>query len=317
MKIFVKMPVREHHRAMLAEAAGDWQLAYSQDGDDAMETAEIVMGEIGPEDLEPAKNLRWVHTVWAGTDRFQPGHFPAETKFTNGSGAYGVMIAEHMMACILSLLRQLPHYGQMQREHRWDRNWQEDTLEGKTVLILGAGDIGSALAKRLQGFDCRVIGIRRTGGKLPYFDEIHTMEDLDRLLPEADVVACALPGTAATKGLLQEHRLRAMKPGALLVNCGRGSLIVTKDLEKVLAEGHLGGCALDVMDPEPLPECSSLWDCPRVILTPQISGASFGHMVQCEDKIYALAAENLRRYRAGEELLNQVDFETGYRKRNG
>lgn len=149
----------------------------------------------------------------------------------------------------------------------------------------------------------------------PYFDEIHTLEALDEQLPQADIVACALPGTAATKGLLNKQRLLSMKPGALLLNCGRGSLIVTDDLEEVLAMGHLGGVALDVTDPEPLPAHSPLWDDPKVILTPHISGASFGHVVQTEDKIYRLAAENLRRFLSGESLLNEVDFETGYRKR--
>jgi len=106
-----------------------------------------------------------------------------------------------------------------------------------------------------------------------------------------------------------------MKPNALLLNCGRGSLIVTCDLEDMLAAGHLGGVALDVTDPEPLPESSPLWDCRRVILTPHISGATFGHVAQTEDKVYTLAAENLHRYLQGEPLLNEVDFETGYRKR--
>jgi phosphoglycerate dehydrogenase-like enzyme len=136
-----------------------------------------------------------------------------------------------------------------------------------------------------------------------------------QLLPLADIVACAMPGTAATRGLLHKDRLLAMKPTALLLNCGRGSLIPTKDLEEVLAAGHLGGVALDVTDPEPLPADSPLWDCSRVILTPHISGASFGHVAATEDKIYALAAENLRRYLASEPLLNEVDFQTGYRKR--
>ena len=124
------------------------------------------------------------------------------------------------------------------------------------------------------------------------------------------MVACALPGTAATRGLLNKDRLLSMKPTALLLNCGRGSLIVTRDLEDVLAAGHLGGVALDVTDPEPLPESSPLWNCDRVILTPHISGASFGHVAETEDKIYRLAAENLRRYLNGEDLLNEVDFES-------
>ncbi len=311
MKISVTTPVKAHHRAWLEEAAGDCPLICGLEED-----AEVIIGDLGPEELRKAKKLRWFHLVWAGVDRYKVSDFPENALFTNGSGAYGVTIAEHMMACILALYRQLRHYDGLQKRHVWDGDWQEDTLEGKTVLILGAGDIGTALAKRLRGFDCRVIGVRRTEGELPYFDEMHTIEDLDTLLPIADVVACCLPGTAETKGLLDENRLRAMKPKALLLNCGRGSLIDTKALETVLLEGHLGGCGLDVTDPEPLPADSPLWDLERVILTPHISGASFGHVAEMEDRIYRLAAENLRRYLGGEELLNRVDFQAGYRKRS-
>ncbi|MBP3685006.1 MAG: D-2-hydroxyacid dehydrogenase [Oscillospiraceae bacterium] len=277
--------------------------------------ADIIIGDLGPAKLMEAKKLQWFHLVWAGADRYKAADFPAGVKFTNGSGAYGVMIAEHMMACMLAMVRQLRHYDEAQQAHSWDRSWSEDTLEGKTVLILGTGDIGTQLARRLRGFDCHVIGLRRTAGELPYFDEVHTLEQLDDLLPRADIVACVLPGTAATRGLLDKKRLLSMKKTALLLNCGRGSLIVTSDLEDVLAAGHLGGVALDVTDPEPLPESNPLWDCRRVILTPHISGATFGHVAQTEDKVYRLAAENLRRYLGGEPLLNEVDFETGYRRR--
>jgi len=312
MIICITTPIKPHHKAMLEAAAPGHTFCYGRDN---LNAAHIIIGDLGPAELAGAANLQWFHLVWAGTDRYRAADFPAGAKFTNGSGAYGVMIAEHMMACMLAMVRQLGHYAERQAAHVWDKDWTEDTLEGKTVLILGAGDIGTQLARRLRGFDCRVIGIRRTVGVLPWFDEVHTLDQLDELLPQADIVACALPGTTATKGLLHKSRLLAMKKTALLLNCGRGSLIVTKDLEDVLAAGHLGGVALDVTDPEPLPADSPLWDCSRVILTPHISGASFGHVAATEDKIYALAAENLRRYLTGEPLLNEVDFETGYRKR--
>ncbi|MBQ4577695.1 MAG: D-2-hydroxyacid dehydrogenase [Clostridia bacterium] len=312
MTICVTSPVKPHHKAMLEAAAGEHTVLY---GKEHLARAEIVIGDVGPTRLATAKNLRWYHLVWAGIDRFTADNFPAGARFTNGSDVYGVMIAEHMMACMLALVRQLRHYDENQQAHRWDRDWSEDTLEGKTVLILGAGDIGTQLARRLRGFDCRIIGIRRTEGDAPFFDEVYNTDKLDDLLPEADIVACALPGTPLTRGLLDKNRLLRMKKTALLLNCGRGSLIDTKALEEVLADGHLGGVALDVTDPEPLPEDSPLWDCRRVILTPHISGSSFGHVALTEDKVYRLAAENLKRYLAGEPLLNEVDFETGYRRR--
>lgn len=309
MRVCVTTPMKDHHRAwLLAAAGGRCELVAGID-----ETAQAVIGDLKPKELKNMKNLRWFHLVWAGVDRYKKSDLPLDAVMTNGSGAYGATMAEHMIACILVLYRQLRHYGRLQAQHQWDSNWKEEILEGKKVLILGTGDIGTALAKRLKAFECEVIGIRRIKKPAQDFDEVYAIEDLEELLPQADIVACCLPGTDQTKKLLNEERLRSMKPTALLLNCGRGSLIDTKALETVLMEGHLGGCGLDVTDPEPLPQDSPLWAMENVIITPHISGASFGHVDAIEDKIYRLAAENLRRYLDGEELLNQVDFKKGYR----
>lgn len=307
--VAVTTPVGETHRAWLEEAAaGRCVLVYGRNLE-----AEAVIGDLSPRELSAYQALRWFHLVWAGVDRFTAADLPAGAVMTNGSGVYGAMIAEHMLACILSLCRQLPHYAALQRQHRWDNRWQESTLEGKTVLILGTGDIGAALARRLRGFDCRILGYCRRPRPIAGFDAVYGPADLDALLPRADVVACALPGTRETAGLLHRARLLSLKPGAMLVNCGRGSLIDTAALVEALDAVPLLGCALDVTDPEPLPADSPLWDRENVILTPHVSGASFGHLSETEDKLYRLAAENLRRYLDGEPLLNRVDFSTGYR----
>ena len=203
MLVSVITPVKNHHKAMLeTAAAGRCRIVYEMD-----ETADVIIGDLRPANLQVCRNLKWFHLVWAGTDRYRAENFPAGAAFTNGSGAYGVTIAEHMIACMLALYRQMRHYDRLQKAHRWDPNWQEDTLEGKTVLILGAGDIGCALAKRLRGFDCRILGIRRTTGDLPQFDGIYTPDDLDDLLPQADIVAGCLPATKDTAGLLDEQRM--------------------------------------------------------------------------------------------------------------
>ena len=139
MTIYVTSPVKPHHRGWLEAAAGEHSVCYAADGQNRLTDAEVIIGAVGPAELAQAQNLRWFHLVWAGTDRFRPEHVPANVRFTNGSGAYGVMIAEHMMACMLSMVRHLPHYAAKQTAHQWDPNWQENTLEGKTVLILGTG----------------------------------------------------------------------------------------------------------------------------------------------------------------------------------
>ena len=312
-KVLVNTPITPEQQEMLENAArGRCELIF--DRSYPLEHVDVLIGHAETQELAAAKNLQWFHYVHAGTERFRSLRLPEGALFTNGSGAFGVMLAEHMLAGILAHVRQLPHYSKLQREHRWERQWKESTLEGKVALILGTGDIGSEIAKRLEAFDMIVLGIRRTQEDLPYFDEIHPMQHLDQLLPLADVVVCALPGGDATIGLLNKFRLRKMKPNAILANCGRGSLIVTEDLVEVLREGHLGGCVLDVMDPEPLPADHPLWDMENVILTPHIGGLGFGHVAETSDKIYRLAAKNLARFLSGEPLLNIADPIVGGRK---
>ena len=312
-KVLINTPITEEQKEILENAArGRCELIF--DRNHPLDDVEVLIGHAKVSELEAAKKLQWFHYVHAGTEHFRGMKLPEGTLFTNGSGAFGVMLAEHMLAGILAHVRQLPHYASLQRAHRWERDWQEATLEGKVALILGAGDIGSEVAKRLEAFDMIVLGIRRTQEDLPYFDEIHPMAHLDQLLPLADVVVCALPGGDATIGLMNKFRLRKMKPTAILANCGRGSLIVTDDLVEVLQEGHLGGCVLDVLDPEPLPEDHPLWDMENVILTPHIGGLGFGHVAETSDKIYRLAAKNLARFLSGEPLLNIADPIVGGRK---
>ena len=196
---YITAPVQPHHRAMLEAAAGDrFRICYQEDGRDYLTEAEIIIGETTPQDLLRAQNLQWFHLVWAGADRYKSHFFPAGALFTNGSGAYGAYIAEHVIGSILCLYRQLRHYEALQKAHIWDQKWQETTLEGKTVLILGTGDLGGSLAKRLQGFDCRVLGICRSGQQQPGFHAMHTLDDLDRLLPLVDVVVGCLPSTPET-----------------------------------------------------------------------------------------------------------------------
>ena len=311
--VWVNTPLRDEHCRWLEEAAeGRCRLVYSAE---TCPEAEALIGALPVEALGALPQLQWFHLVWAGVDKYPAAEMPAGVAFTNGSGAYGAYIAEHMLACILSLYRQLPHYAALQRQHIWDNCWQEGTLEGKTVLILGTGDLGSSLARRLRAFDCRVVGQCRRPRPLPHFDQVVGIEALDQLLPQADVVACVLPGTRETAGLLDRRRLFSLKPGAILVNCGRGTVLDTAALAEAIPAVPLLGCALDVTDPEPLPPESPLWDMEQVILTPHISGISFGHLPACEDRIYRLAAENLRRWLDGAPLLNQVDLAAGYRLR--
>ena len=153
------------------------------------------------------------------------------------------------------------------------------------------------------------------GEKPDYLDELYTTEELEKLLPRADFVALALPNTPETKGIMTEERLRMMKRTAFLINVGRGNAIDSEALNRVLRDGWLGGCAVDVTEPEPLPEDHPLWDAPRMIITPHIAGKF--NLPETFERIIRIAGENLEKFLAGETcgMMSVVDLETGYRRR--
>lgn len=194
----------------------------------------------------------------------------------------------------------------------WRDAGAERTIEGKTALILGTGDIGSNVAKRLSAFGTKNIGIRRTGAPAQYFDEMHTLSDIDSLLPHADLVIGCLPNTKETGHILNYDRLCLMKSDALFINVGRGSLIDTDALIRALEERRIAGAILDVLENEPLAADFPLWKMPNVLITPHISGRGFGHDPETEKKVWDICLENLRRYIAGEDIINEVDMNLGY-----
>lgn len=276
-----------------------------------MAEAEVLIGFVNPGLFAVAKNLKLLQATWAGVDAIAAA-VPEGVTMTNASGAFGPVIAEYMVSCAMALARLIPAYA---RRRRWQDIGCELTFEGKRALILGAGDIGVCVARRMKPFGMTIAGVRRVPRAIPEgFDEMYTLDELDEQLALADYVFCVLPGTKETAGLLDERRLRLMKKTAVLVNAGRGSLIDTAALEKVMAEGHLFGAALDVTAPEPLPESSPLWDMENVIITPHVAGIGFGHLPETERKIADICCENLARYVRGEELINLVDRATGYRE---
>lgn len=320
-KILVLKEAHEHNNRKLQEAiSGDYMLEFStrgtEDYKEKLKEAEVIIGEPSIEDIKGAPNLKWIQMTWAGADFYTKAlEFPKDIIVTNMSGVFGETISEYVIGAILSLYRNFPAYYRNQAEKIWRDMGSEKTLFDKRVLILGAGDIGTSIAKRLRPFGCRNIGVRRT--KREYescFDEMYTLSEAEQLLTDADIVIGCLPDTKETAGFLNKERLLRMKKAAVLINVGRGSLVVTKDLEEVLEMGHLYGVALDVTKPESLPKTCKLWSMKNVIITPHISGIGFGHDMRTEDKIYDIMSENLRRYIAGEELLNVVDFMCGYRR---
>ncbi len=207
------------------------------------------------------------------------------------------------------------------------------TLYGKKALILGTGDIGRNIANRLKAFGVSTAGIHRQKSSdgdtvcvsasdtdsspirsrdFPRFDQLDTSDHLDDYLPDADLVIGCLPRTPDTTGLMSRVRLALMKPDALFVNVGRGNLVRSADLIDALQEGALGGAILDVFETEPLPEDSPLWDMENVMITPHISGPSFGGNQQVQDTIWEICMENMEHFLNQEPLQHVVDLEAGY-----
>lgn len=275
-------------------------------------SAEVVIGEPRTEKIREAEKLKFVQMTWAGADIYTRGGFPQGIRLANASGAFGAVISEYVIGAILCIYRRFPEYLENQRAAVWRDAGAERTLEGKTALILGTGDIGSNIAKRLSAFGTKNIGVRRTGAPTKYFDEVHTPSDLDALLPNVDLVIGCLPNTKKTEHMINYERLCLIKNDALFINVGRGSLVDTDDLIRALEEKQISGAILDVLEKEPLEKASPLWKMPNVLITPHISGRGFGHDKATERKVWDICLENLRRYISGEKLINIVEPERGY-----
>ena len=314
MKIAVPMYVREKDKEVLEAAAPGAEFVYGKDTE-ALQGAEVIIGNVSPKKLAGLTSLKWLQLNSARPmlSYCRPGILDPQVQLTNSTGAYGQALSEHMLALLLSLQKKLYLYHQNQLQHQWKDEGEVTSLEGATVVIVGFGDIGRAFGRLCRLLGAHVIGIRRHRGAVPAeADEMGTLEELPRFLARADVVASVLPGTPETTHLYDGKLFQAMKPGAFFLNCGRGNAVVQEDLRQALLEGHLAGAALDVTDPEPLPEDSPLWDAPNLLITPHISGDH--HLPQTWDRVAAIAARNLKHYLAGEPLENVVDRETGYKR---
>ncbi len=266
--------------------------------------ATVIFGWPRPEDLRGAGKLRWFQTMWAGTEEYE-GFIPEGAAFTSSSGSNSRSVAEHMFAGMLAVCRRFPAYRDSQRAHVWRDEGAMKTILGGTVLVVGAGHVGTSFARLCQGYGARTVGLKRAvRGEVEGFDEVCPIGRLDELLPQADVVALTLPHSPQTAGLMDERRIGLMKDDAILVSGGRGSVLDQDALVRAMRAGKLWGAMLDVTVPEPLPEDSPLWDLPNLLLTPHVAGGM--RLEITRRKCVEMAQENLRRYLAGEKLVNAV-----------
>ena len=276
----------------------------------------IILACSRPEPLAYANNAVWIHSYSVGVEKCvaHPAIKDSSRIITNSRGTTASIIGEHAIAMMLTLTRGLHLYRDAQRQAQWRRGSVvgdsiTSTVGGKTMLVLGLGSIGREVARRANALGMRVTGTRNRSRSGPdYVDYVGLSDEALKLAKEADVVVNALPLTEKTSGLVDKTYFSAMKASALYISVGRGGTTNTADLLAALESGSIGGAGLDVTDPEPLPADHPLWKQPNVVVTPHIAatgGDGRGRVMQ-------LMLENLRRYQAGEPLLNPVSAKEGY-----
>ena len=276
--------------------------------------ADAIIGYCSDGVVAAADEVVWVQIFSAGAERCLAVEDVASGRvlLTNMQKMASPVIGEHAVAMMLSLTRGLTQQAKTMPEGSWNQSIGGEigmmSVNGKTVLVAGLGGIGRAAARRAAALGMRVIATRNSSRSGPdYVDYVGLSDELFELAAQADVVINALPLTPATEGLFDAAFFDAVKPGVFFVNVARGASVVTDDLVAALADGRVAGAGLDVTDPEPLPADHSLWRMPNVIVTPHI--AWYGNN---RERQIALARENIRRFIAGDALLNVVDPERGY-----
>jgi D-3-phosphoglycerate dehydrogenase len=321
MRIVLCYPVESHHCDQIAQAAPDAEIIDSGQERVAEELpgADVFCGHAKvPVDWDAVVRggrLQWIQSSAAGMDHcLVPSVIESDIVVTSASGVLADQVAEHAIALITAWCRSLPVFFRAQEAREFIRRPTRD-LHHKTVGIVGFGGVGRRLAEVLAPFKTRILATDLFPVDKP--DHVEALWPADRLgdlLAVSDIVVLALPLNETTRGMIDAGVLARMKPGSLLVNVARGPLVVTEDLVEAIRGGHLAGAAVDVTDPEPLPEESGLWELPGVIITPHVGGQSASRI----DDMTRLFCENLRRWRQRRPLVNRLtDKRLGFPIRNG
>ena len=315
--VLVLMPVEARHKEKLEAAGAGCNFEYSrpeQVTKEEIQRANIILGQPRAEMIGASGKLEWLQLESAGADAYvKPGVLHEKTVLTNATGAYSKAVAEHAFALTLMLQKKLYLYRDYQRKAIWGDRGTVSSLSDCTVAVVGLGDIGQHYARLVKAMGAYVIGVKRRTGSCPdCVDELVMTQDLDTVLPRADVILSILPNTAATRYIYTAESFDRMKDSALFINCGRGNAVASDVLYEALSQHKIAAAAVDVTEAEPLPADSPLWQLENLVITPHISGGF--HLPETFERIVDIAAENLRAFLDGRELRNVVDFTTGYKK---
>lgn len=243
-------------------------------------------------DIEQFRSLKYIQLTSAGFDRVPMDYINQHgIEIHNARGVYSVPMAEFALTGILQLVKQSRFFYENQKQHIWEKSRTLGELAGKTAVIVGAGNIGSEVAKRLKAFDVTVVGIDITTDQRPYFDKIELFNNLDEQLKAADIIVLTLPLTDDTKGMFDKSKFDLMKNSCIFVNIARGQLVVENDLIDALNNKKISGAVLDVFETEPLEKTSPLWDMDNVIITPHNSFVG-----QNNKRMFDVIISNLENY---------------------
>jgi phosphoglycerate dehydrogenase-like enzyme len=276
--------------------------------------ADAAIGVCSAEVLAQAKQLQWIQWPAAGVDRCvqQPLVHERHLLLTNLQRTMGPSMAEHVLGMMFALSRHFDYFLRQQQQAHWSSEAtspQLADLDGKTVLVVGLGGIGTEVARRTHAIGMRVIATRASGRTGPDFvSYVGLPDELPKLAKDADFIVNCAPLTPETTGIFNREFFAGLKTGAYFISVGRGRSTITADLIDALRSGRLAGAGLDVVDPEPLPADSPLWHAPNVIITPHVSADT---QVSAGQRNLVLI-ENLRRYSAGEPMISVVDIDRGY-----
>ena len=316
--IVVALRMTEHHLEAIRAAAPEAEIvkingreewrARREELAPRVEVLAGVQSDLGPATMP---RLRWMQTGGAGNDWLlrAPEIANSDVVLTNGSGVAAIPIAEHVLALMFTLSRNFHGFAKAQRDHAWYRGGHLGEVDGSTMGIVGLGAIGEKTAEKAQGLNMRVLGLRRDPTRAsPHVDRMLGPDGLSELLESSDWVVLASALTPETRGLIGEPELKRMKDTACLINIARGQIVQEEVLVQALREGWIAGAGLDVFAREPLPPDSPLWDMPNVVVTSHRSGSTPHY----NDRLVEIFIENLRRYRAGEPMINVVDKQLTY-----
>ncbi|AXI08421.1 D-2-hydroxyacid dehydrogenase [Oceanobacillus zhaokaii] len=266
--------------------------------------------DVTTELVTAGKKLKWIASLSAGVEG-SPFQLIKEKEilFTNARGIHKIQMAEYAISMLLQVYRQSNVVRTNEINHKWDKTVRMQEITGKTMLIAGTGAIGGEVARLAKAFQMNTIGISRSGRKVEYFDENHSIDELDSILPSVDFVVSVLPSTDETKGIFAYKQFKALPNHAVFLNMGRGDAVIDEDLLQAINESEIAHAVLDVFNEEPLSADHIFWEQEKITVTPHISAMSPNYVPRALDIFTA----NLNTYIKGEgEYINVIDLNRGY-----